>query len=207
MTGTDKQARFYPYWERFAASSARGETTSRLPPGDELAALRRGTSGGPGTVPSMWRFYTPDWTDERAGLGAPFSLVAEHHALVLFAIHQQSQQVLVHQPGKPIGQAIKALHTSGRFAPAAVDRRFFAAVTAPEVAEVAHHLRGLVRQLRSLQGPAPFDYSGLCRDLRWWHDPACRDAARRRWGMDYYRPTPDGPDTLPASREPAGEVS
>ncbi|WP_242423552.1 type I-E CRISPR-associated protein Cse2/CasB, partial [Frankia sp. EI5c] len=57
------------------------------PDGAALAALRQGAGREPGTVPQMWRHYT---TLNRGG-ELSFQLRAEHVALVLFAVHQQSQ--------------------------------------------------------------------------------------------------------------------
>jgi CRISPR system Cascade subunit CasB len=162
------------YWEQFSV---------RMPPGDELAALRRGLGREPGTVPSMWRFYRT-W---RAGDRRYAPLAAEHHTLTLFAVHQQSQPRLVHREKTPIAEAIRRLHTTGRFTQEAIDRRFFAAVTAPEVDEVAYHLRGLVRQLRSLPEPTPFDHTQLYWDLLGWSTRGGRERAQRSWGLDYYR--------------------
>lgn len=176
---TEPAPRHHFYWERFSAG---GEgPTVRLPPGDELAALRRGLGVEPGTVPSMWRFYCT-WQDDRGHS----RFAAEHHALTLFAVHQQSQRNLVHVVNVPMARALRRLHTSDRFAEAAVDQRFFAAATAPEVDEVAYHLRGLVRQLRSLHAPAPFDYTQLFWDLARWSSPEGRQRTRRKWGLDYY---------------------
>lgn len=163
------------YWNRFG-----GE---RQPPGDELAALRRGVSGEPGCAPSMWRFMSAD--------AAGYRLAAEHHALALFAIHQQSQPGLVHRRDVPMARQFRKLQTSGRFSEDAVNRRFFAAVTASELTEVVHHLRGLVRQLRSLPGPTGFDYTRLVEDLYGWHFTEGRNRVRRAWGLAYHRAAAD----------------
>lgn len=169
------------YWEqpRFVPRSRGG--SGELPSGEDLAALRRGINQGPGTVPSMWRFYKTWWdSDER-----PWRLDAEHYTLTLFAIHQQSQSYFVHRAAIPIGKTMRSLHSSSRFEEAAVDRRFFAALTATDMSDVVYHLRGLLRQTHSLNIPTPLDYTRLCRDLAGWGDLDRRNVIRRHWGLAY----------------------
>jgi CRISPR system Cascade subunit CasB len=177
MTARLTQRAFY--WEdpRFGLDANKGDR--RPPPGDELAALRRGINHAPGTVPVMWKFYATWQADS-----TPWKLAAEHHTLTLFAVHQQSQSFFVHRRGVHVGEAIRALHS--RFEAAAVDRRFFAAVTATEIDQVAYHLRGLLRQSHSLDTPTSFDYTGLFWDLARWGVPDLRSQVQRRWGLAYF---------------------
>lgn len=193
-----------PYWARFVEDEGKwkrygGETQG--PSGADLAALRKGAGRPPGTVPSMWRFYTTDVDEEGSFAGGEWirdaALTAEHHTLVLYAFHQQSRREPAHRPKPPdrpgisIGSAAKRLHLAGQDSQEAVDRRFFAAVTADTVEEVAWHLRGLVRQLKSIRTKSgarvlqPLDYTQLMRDLEAWASPERRDRVRRRWGRDY----------------------
>jgi len=181
MAQTSERRPFY--WEQLSAKDIRKRS-------DQLAALRSGINAEPGTVPAMWRFYTSS-NEGRM-------LDAEHYTLTLFAIHQQSQSDLVHRADVPIPSAIRKLHTEfegrARFNKEAVDRRFFAAVTAPELREVAHHLRGLIRQIHSLPIPAPFDYTRLFWDFTRWSAPEERQRIQRRWGLGYYGAVaPDDP--------------
>jgi CRISPR system Cascade subunit CasB len=115
--------------------------------------------------------------------------------LVLFAVHQQSQSMLMHRPDVGLGLAMAKLRTSGRFTPDAVDKRFGAAATATSFTEVVAHLRGLVSQLRTLSPAQPLDYTQLLRDLRDWQDPDRIPAVRRRWGAQYFtfRPETEAP--------------
>jgi CRISPR system Cascade subunit CasB len=185
------------YWDRFVDDTGHWRSDAR-PPGEELAALRRGVGREPGTVPSMWRFHQVQVPEEDRDRGFVSDLfVGEHHALALFSIHQQSQSSPAHHPGVGVGRALRALHATGAKsgdASKAVDRRFYAAVTATTTDEVAHHLRGLVRLLRSLKSPAPLDYGRLAQDLAGWGRPERRDRIRRRWGLDYHAPTKDTDD-------------
>lgn len=168
------------YWSRHSDGQGTWRGADRFP-GADLAALRRGVGREPGAVPPMWPFYT---TLNDAGQ-LTTSLRAEHLALTLFGVHQQSRSDPVHRQGVGLGSAVLAMRRSGRYSPEAVDRRFGAAATATSLTELAVHLRGLVTQLRaSGQG---LDYTRLFRDLRDWQSPDSAAAVRRRWGGQFFR--------------------
>ncbi len=181
MTGSGRRH----YWERQARRDG------ALPPGEDLSAMRRGAGREAGSVPEMWRFYSVP----SDGLWASPALVAEHHCLVMFGFHQQSQDRLVHQSGLTIGKALRRLRRSERFRDRteALDARVAAAATATSVDEVASHLRGLIALLRD-EG-IPLDYTGLWRDLRSWGRPGEAERVRRSWGRDYFS-WGDGPDVV-----------
>jgi CRISPR system Cascade subunit CasB len=134
----------------------------------------------------MWPFYTTLSEDGRL----TESLRAEHVALTLYAVHQQSQPVPVHREGIGFGKAARTLRNSGLYSEEAVDRRFVAAATSGSLAELSVHLRGLVTQMRALRDSG-FDYTRLFRDLRSWQRPERRAAVRRRWGAEYFAFAPD----------------
>lgn len=175
------------YWELHTdgAGSWR-ERYPNGPPGEDLAALRRGIDREPGTVPAMWRFYTTLTEDGRIST----TLRAEHVVLTLFGVHQQSQRSPVHRRGTGVGTAIRALRNSGTFSSEAVDRRFAAAATASSVGELAVHLRGLFSQLRGMQ--QGLDYDLLFRDLRSWQYPDGLRNTQRQWGAQYFSPREQG---------------
>jgi CRISPR system Cascade subunit CasB len=168
-------------------------------PGADLAALRRGIGRDAGTVPPMWPFYTTLRAD---GQGSA-SLNAEHCALTLFAVHQQSQRTPVHRGGVGLGTAIQALRQSGKFSADAVDRRFSGAATATTLGEVSHHLRGLITQLRGITGPPGLDYTQLFHDLRNWQFPESQARVRRTWGSQYFTWTPKPDPATAAQPTPA----
>jgi CRISPR system Cascade subunit CasB len=141
----------------------------------------------------MWPFYDSLVQEEHLtgrdrGWEPPFALQAEHHALTLFALHQQSQSQPMHVEGVGVGTAIRTLGVgdSARFSEGAVDRRFAQAATATSLTELAHHLRGLVSQLRGRGKARPLDYSQLVEDLRDWCWPQAQQRVRRRWGGQYH---------------------
>jgi len=182
------------YWELYTEGSGTWRRRNTSPPGQDLAALRRGMGRPPGSVPAMWQHYVHlgDGPTGSAAGDAPESsargwarLVAEHHALTLFGMHQQSQTRPMHHTGFGLGNAVRALADSGRFSTEAVRRRFTAAATAGGVEELAHHLRGLISQLRSVDPPLALDYTRLVQDLTSWQFPDGQALVRRSWGRQY----------------------
>lgn len=171
------------YWHRHTDGGGSWRGASG-PPGADLAAIRRGIGRDAGSVPGMWPFYT----ELRPDGALTHALRAEHIALTLFAVHQQSQRRPMHHAGTGVGAAARALRDSGKFSADAVDRRFAAAATASGISEAAFHLRGMITQLRSISQPV--DYDLLLRDLRDWQDPARAASVRRRWGSQYFAPRP-----------------
>jgi CRISPR system Cascade subunit CasB len=141
----------------------------------------------------MWPFYT-ELNDEGQ---VTWALQAEHTALTLFAVHQQSRPKPMHVADIGLGRAVRALHTGekAKFSQDAVNRRFAAAATATSTAELALHLRGLISQLNDI-GQA-LDYSRLVKDLIAWQDVNRISQVRRRWGGDYFVWKAE-PDNTPA---------
>jgi CRISPR system Cascade subunit CasB len=154
--------------------------------GAVLATLRLGAGREPGDVSGLWRHYRVVVPDNVAALGTIHpDLAAEHVALTLFAVHQQSQNTRMHQTGSPLGTSLRALRVSAfKDNPEALDRRVNAAAATDSVKELAVHLRGLVKLLRDQQ--IPLDYTTLVEDLAGWHYQDARGRARRRWGAQYY---------------------
>lgn len=218
-----------PYWARFVDAKGRwvgyAGRPPGPPPGEELAALRRGAGREPGTVPQMWRFHVADVPEKYLRVfpnqWVPAAYAAEHHVLVLYGHHQQSKAEPMHLPSRDdeddeaagteegvsqrlgLGDAVRALHTTGRYSQDAVDRRFYAAVTADSLDELAVHLRGLVNQLRTLPTPRALDYTELQRQLVAWQFPEGRNGVRRSWGLQYHAFRPDDPKQDDQNAAPA----
>lgn len=175
------------YWDRFTDDGAEGRN-GELPPGEDLAALRTGLGRDALTVPKMWPFYTI--TPERSSDLELFRDVsagqqAEHVALALFGVHQQSQRALMHVAGIGLGTALRALRGHGKYSADAVDRRVSAMVTSTSVPTLAYRMRGLVIQLRDIK--QPLDYNRLVRDLERWCWPDQRPRVRKGWAQGYQR--------------------
>lgn len=175
-----------PYWVRWSANESSDDSkaaTPRLPPGEDLAALRRGAGRPAGSVPQMWRFYT---AGDTGGKDPSPGLNAEHIALVLFGFHQQSEHRLMHSSRRSFARALRDLRGSKRFndREPALDAKVSAAATATSIGELGWHMRGLVALLKDAE--ISFDYSALVTDISMWQQPAGQARVRRRWGRDYY---------------------
>ncbi|MFJ9365301.1 type I-E CRISPR-associated protein Cse2/CasB [Nocardia sp. NPDC101769] len=175
------------YWNKYIDKDT-GEWTKILPPGEDLAALRSGLGRDALTVPKMWQFYSvitqPDSDLERLGV-ASTRQEAEHAALTLFGVHQQSQRTLMHQHDAGLGAALRTLRRHDKSSGEAVDRRVEALVTSTSVATMTYRLRGLVIQLRGID--QPLDYNRLVNEIERWHWPAGRQSVRKGWAQGYQR--------------------
>lgn len=178
----DSEIKVRHYWERHVDDD--GKPTQV--PGSDLAALRRGAGRDAGDVPQMWRYYTTLQQDGRRS----WRLAAEHAALTLYAVHQQSKAKPMHVSGIGLGTAMRALRLNGKFSQDAVDRRFAAAATATSFDEICLHLRGLITQLRTID--QPLDYTRLYHDLVRWQRPEEIASVRRAWGSRYFATSTNG---------------
>ncbi|WP_199443836.1 type I-E CRISPR-associated protein Cse2/CasB [Umezawaea beigongshangensis] len=167
------------YWEKNTDDQGRWKHAKDTPSGQDLAALRRGLGRPAGSVPQMWPFYQAVVPDEHSP-----RLVAEHVALSLYGLHQQSKSTSMHRPGVGLGTALRDLSRKESVSEAAVTRRFNAAATATSTDELVAHLRGLITQLRT--HTIALDYSRLWRDLLTWSFPDGPGQVRRRWGMQFH---------------------
>lgn len=112
----------------------------------------------------MWPFYTTLTGDGRVTA----SLRAEHLALAMFGLHQQSQSAPMHRADDGLGKAMARLRASERYSADAIDRRFTQAATATDLDELGHHVRGLTTMLKTIAPPQPIDYTRLFQDLCDW---------------------------------------
>jgi len=197
------------YWSRIAADGtwlAADPHTGRPlgpPPGEDLAALRAGLGREAGEVPEMWRFYTCPVDDRLARRGQlSIEQRAEHAALALYGLHQQSKRTSMHDPRFPLGKALYRLRISQRFSPQAVDARVNAAATMTSPGALLIRLRGLIDQLRVID--QPLDYDGLMRLIQDWHHEDRRRRARRRLAVEYqvWAGRDDESPATPASQTP-----
>lgn len=154
-----------------------------------LAQLRRGLGKAPGTMPELWQTTLsglPESLYSKDGQPTPGEW-AVHIALTLFAFHQQGFETKaqsMNQSGERLGQAVGKLVKNEKDDLPRIKRRFDAAATSDDVAELSNHLRGLVSLLKAAE--QPLDYQALAEDLLWFQYPAARDRVRLRWGQDFY---------------------
>ena len=117
---------------------------------------------------------------------------AFHTALTLFAFHQQSQAThRMHVNGPSFATQVAAL-ASDSPSVEAVRRRFAAAGTASSYAELRHHTRGLVAQLRAKS--IGMDYGLFADDLAVFLGPDGPAHLRGLWGRDFWRNKPSKQD-------------
>jgi CRISPR system Cascade subunit CasB len=174
------------YWERFTDGNGAWLDEKKMPPGADLAALRRGIGQEVGTVPQMWSLYATRAAEDdgSSDLARKRRIAAEHVALTLYGSHQQARSRPVHRNGIGLGRAITNLKLTERFSEQALERRFAAAATATSFSELIHHLRGLVALLRADQ-TITLDYTTLVADLTDWQYDVSRSRTVRKWGLDY----------------------
>ncbi|MDT0614651.1 type I-E CRISPR-associated protein Cse2/CasB [Streptomyces lancefieldiae] len=177
-------------WHRYIAADGTwrrksGTAATQRPPGEDLAVLRRGLGRPAGTVLEMFPFYTcpvDDFAARRGEVSAEQE--AEHIALALYGLHQQSRETPMHRDGVSLGRAMLVLRRHDRTSDEAVDSRFQQTFSATSTAALQLRLRGLVTQLKDIK--QPLDYDRLTADLHDWNRPESRSRVRRRWGLDYY---------------------
>ncbi|MFJ9551058.1 type I-E CRISPR-associated protein Cse2/CasB [Streptomyces erythrochromogenes] len=200
---TEKDHTQHRIWHRYIAADGTwrrktGAPADQRPPGEDLAVLRRGIGRPAGTVLEMFPFYTcpvDDFAARRGEVSA--AQEAEHMALALYGLHQQSQDRPMHRDSVGLGRAMLELRRHDRTSEAAVDARFQQAFSVTSTTALQHRLRGLITQLRDIK--QPLDYNQLAADLLHWNRPESRTRVRRRWGLDYYAWTqkPASPPSSP----------
>jgi CRISPR system Cascade subunit CasB len=159
-----------------------------------LARLRRCAPDAVGADPTVWAVTLADLPDQlRSGRKDDEASPAEravHAALVLYATHQQSNQIPVHVRGASLGGAVRRLAEArahnGEPDEASI-RRLHQVVLANDAPGRLHHLRGLITLLRSESDPIPLDYAQLAVDLWRLLDPK-QDSERvvARWGRELH---------------------
>lgn len=152
------------------------------------AQLRRGLGREPGSVPEIWPWTVDGLTNDETSDRVTAEEAAVHHALTLFAFHQQGKSARMHDPDRTFGAAVRWLADRGRgerpIHETPVYRRFSALTTAGSVGEVSVHGRGLVGQLKA-EGLG-FDYARFADDLFYLGLPGRAAAVRRRWSRAFF---------------------
>lgn len=152
--------------------------------GADLADLRQGVGQAPGTVASMWRHHRAAVHDGTFEHGfEDWKLTAEHQALTLFGLHQQSQNRTMHRPGIGLGTALRRLREAPGTSEDALDLQMRALVSSDDTDELYEHLRALITRLRQIGQGA--DYSKLHTDLYYWNWPESRARVQRAWAAQY----------------------
>lgn len=155
----------------------------------DLARLRRAVTSEPGSDPNVWEYTIgalPTSLVTRRRDDEPTSWErAAHHAVTLYAVHQQSMSKPAHKPRESVGAAVADYERRAE-RKGALRQRFHSIGSAQSEAMRVYHLRGLVTLLRSRE--VPLDYGLLARHLHALGGTRERsDRVLLQWGRDYHR--------------------
>lgn len=141
-----------------------------------LAKLRHGIGKKPGEMPELF-----------SRTGEPSrSEWAIYISLTMFALHQQGSSETVHCEGRSLGSAAADLMEEKTDENRErIMRRFGPVVTAKDMPELSHHIRGLVQLFKAKS--VKLDYVRLAEDLYWFQDTNKRKNVQLKWGEDFYR--------------------
>lgn len=112
-----------------------------------LAKLRHGIGKKPGEMPELWDVFFNKMSPELfSRTGEPSrSEWAIYISLTMFALHQQGSSETVHCEGRSLGSAAADLmEEKTDESRERIMRRFGPVVTAKDMPELSHHIRGLV---------------------------------------------------------------
>ena len=153
-----------------------------------LAKLRRGVGKEVGELPDLWQATLDGLPEQASERDEPtFDERAAYTAITLYALHQQSRRDTgMHVPGERLGTAVAKLARATN--EVAVRRRFEALGTADDFAEIVHHARGLITQLRGEK--LGIDYGIFADELVKLQIPGRAAQVRLQWGRDFYRRPP-----------------
>lgn len=155
-----------------------------------LAKLRRAAGKDPVDTPEVWEITLdglPDLLSGRYYDGAYHPSDSEravHAALTIYAVQAQGSSTSPHVIGISLGEAAGKLSASMK-GNDTIKKRFGSIITASDVTELAHHLRGLAQLFRS-KGDSGMDYVMLAKDLYLYSNTERRSNVLFRWGEDFF---------------------
>lgn len=157
-----------------------------------LAHLRSSAGGSRDSLMKVWPLLFENLPENFLGYGKNLSHAEKSilTSLQMFAIHQQalSESVLINYEEKEfsnMGTSLKHLRSPEDSL--AVDRRFNTMITAATYEELVHHLRQMIKLLRSRsKETVKVDYAKLSQDL-YWFLRGNEDGLRLAWARQYYR--------------------
>ena len=163
----------------------------------ELAELRHGIGHAPGELPMLWGAFLSDLPEELYGWnGDPSDAQwAVYIALTMFALHQQGHDIssdMMHKSGARFGSAVRMLAPTFDESNDDLKRirnRFNKILTAADMPELSHHLRGMINLL-SKDG-IKLDYADLAVDLCRFAHPENKSKVMLKWGQDFCRLSKD----------------
>lgn len=155
----------------------------------QLANLRRGIGKTPGEMPELWGVFLGGLDDALYGQnGDPsFAEWAVYLSLTMFALHQQGSAEAVQQDAVSLGNAAARLIDRSKNEDeerSRIMQRFGQVITASDMPELSHHLRGMIQLFKA--NNVPLDYVQLAGDLLDFQYQESRRRVQLRWGEDFY---------------------
>jgi CRISPR system Cascade subunit CasB len=187
LLSADVNKRVWALQSAFLAPGSAGNAEATA----TLARLRRCALDEPGADPSVWQVTLADLPDElRWDNASSPGERAVHAALVLYAMHQQSNAVPVYRVGVGLGEAVRQLALArgrdGKPDQSTISRLHQVALAGDSAGQL-YHLRGLIALLHSESPPIALDHAQLAVDLWRLFDPF-QDSNRvvAQWGRDLH---------------------
>ena len=154
-----------------------------------LAKLRRGIGRTPGEIPELWGAFLSGLDESLYGQNGNPSRAewAIYLSLTMFALHQQGSAESVQQENVSLGKAAAGLIDRSKDEDEERKRimqRFGSVITASDMSELSHHLRGMIQILKA--NNVHLDYVRLAGDLLDFQHQDSRRKVQLRWGEDFY---------------------
>ncbi|AMB99971.1 hypothetical protein AWM75_08300 [Aerococcus urinaehominis] len=176
-------------------SQVAGQLTKRLdsqlgtPSGKALLANLRNSMGRSlSETTEVWPLMYEVLPEEY--LGQSYQLTNEEEAILtmmqLYALYHQGQDspLSSYENKTNFGESLATLR--GDKDTVSIDRRFNALITATSYDEFNHHLRQLLRLLKSrTKGTVKINFAKLCQDL-YWFSRGYEEKVRLSWAKAYY---------------------
>lgn len=165
----------------------------------QLANLRRAANHSIGDSPETWDvLYNADLPEELLGHNTEpsNSETAAFLALTLYAVHQQSKKDNMHERAKKglrsknLGTATREFSESNNVDDvfeSPIYRRFSTLVQSQTFDEVAYHLRGFIKLLRTKD--ISIDYGQLAKDLYYLQFDHLRKNVQLSWARQLHQPS------------------
>ncbi|QRZ61431.1 type I-E CRISPR-associated protein Cse2/CasB [Rothia sp. ZJ932] len=154
----------------------------------QLSELRKAVGQDPARFPLAWQYVIsaedehafPEDAKYRQGDLPTQRELAAFTALTLFAVHQQSEQRIMHAAGRSFGSAVGELVDKRT---ASIKKRFDSLLQARTYTAMSYHARSLVQLLK--QEEIPFDYGTFSEDLAKLQSPKHRSSVITRWSRNF----------------------
>ncbi|MDT0189635.1 type I-E CRISPR-associated protein Cse2/CasB [Rothia terrae] len=154
----------------------------------QFSNLRRAVNQNPAKNPLAWQYVIssdedstfPEKQEYRTGDTPTPTENAIYSALALYAVHQQSEQRIMHASELTFGNAVGQLVVRRT---SSIKRRFDSLLQARTFESATYHARSLVQLLK--QEEIPFDYGRFAADLAKLQNPRTRSGVITRWSRDF----------------------